>query len=100
MGTETGITNITSSTAVRIKFAYRCPFPSEKAPEDFHCWMRMSAFGANFKYTSLIPAKYRKPSFMSYQASRTRLCQSNFNKIKARVDSEGSSKGSEIALKA
>src|ERR671932_508798 len=29
MGTETGITNITSSTAVRIKFAYRCPFPNE-----------------------------------------------------------------------
>jgi len=29
MGTETGITNITSSTAVRIKFAYQCPFPNE-----------------------------------------------------------------------
>ena len=27
MGTETGITNITSSTAVRMKFAYQCPFP-------------------------------------------------------------------------
>ncbi len=34
MGIETGITNITSSTAVRIKFAYQCPFPNEKASED------------------------------------------------------------------
>ena len=98
MGTETGITNITSSTAVRMKFAYHCPFPDEKASEDFHCWMRMSAFGANFKYTSLIPTKYRIPSFMKYQASRTRIGQSNFNQIKARVDSDGFSKAIEIAL--
>ena len=98
MGTETGITNITSSTAVRIKFAYQCPFPNEKASEDFHCWMRMSAFGANFKYTSLIPTKYRVPSFIKYQASRTRIGLSNFNQIKARVDTDGFSKATEIAL--
>jgi glycosyltransferase involved in cell wall biosynthesis len=98
MGTETGITNITSSTAVRIQFAYRCPFPNEKASEDFHSWIRMSAFGANFKYTSIIPTKYRIPSFMKYQASRTRIGPSNFNQIKARVDSDGFSKATEIAL--
>ena len=98
MGTETGITNITSSTAVRIQFAYQCPFPNEKASEDFHSWIRMSAFGANFKYTSLIPTKYRLPSFMKYQASRTRIGPSNFNQIKARVDSDGFSKATEIAL--
>jgi glycosyltransferase involved in cell wall biosynthesis len=98
MGTETGITNITSSTAVRIKFAYQCPFPNEKASEDFHSWIRMSAFGANFKYTSSIPTKYRIPSFMKYQASRTRIGPSNFNQIKARVDSDGFSKATEIAL--
>ena len=98
MGTETGITNITSSTAVRIQFAYKCPFPNEKASEDFHSWIRMSALGANFKYTSLIPTKYRIPSFMKYQASRTRIGQSNFNQIKARVDSDGFSKATEIAL--
>jgi glycosyltransferase involved in cell wall biosynthesis len=98
MGTETGITNITSSTAVRIEFAYRCPFPNERASEDFHCWLRMSAFGANFKYTSLIPTKYRIPSFMKYQASRTRIGLRNFNQIKARVDSDGFSKAIEIAL--
>jgi glycosyltransferase involved in cell wall biosynthesis len=98
MGTETGITNITSSTAVRIKFAYQCPFPNEKASEDFHTWMRMSASGANFKYTSLVPTKYRIPSFMKYQASRMRIGQSNFNQIKARVDSDGFSKAIEIAL--
>src|ERR671938_75733 len=98
MGTETGITNITSSTAVRIPFAYQCPFPNEKASEDFHSWMRMSASGANFKYTSLVPTKYRIPSFMKYQASRMRIGQSNFNQIKARVDSDGFSKAIEIAL--
>jgi glycosyltransferase involved in cell wall biosynthesis len=98
MGTETGITNITSSTAVRIKFAYQCPFPNEKASEDFHSWMRMSAFGANFKYTSLIPTKYRVPSFIKYQASRTRIGVNNFNQIKARVDSDAFSKATEIAL--
>jgi glycosyltransferase involved in cell wall biosynthesis len=98
MGTETGITNITSSTAVRIQFAYRCPFPNESASEDFHSWIRMSALGANFKYTSLIPTKYRIPTFMKYQASRTRIGPSNFNKIKARVDSDGFSKAIEIAL--
>src|ERR687883_1716270 len=98
MGTETGIINITSSTAVRINFAYQCPFPNEKASEDFHSWIRMSASGANFKYTSLIPTKYRIPSFMKYQASRTRIGPSNFNKIKARVDSDGFSKAVEIAL--
>ena len=59
MGTDTGYTNATSSTAVRAKFAYQCPFPNERVSEDFHSWMRMSAFGANFKYTPLIPTKYR-----------------------------------------
>lgn len=98
MGTETGITNITSSTAVRIKFAYQCPFPNEQASEDFHSWMRMSAFGANFKYTSIIPTKYRIPSFKKHQASRARIGVSNFNQIKARVDSDGFSKATEIAL--
>ena len=98
MGTETGITNITSSTAVRIQFAYRCPFPNERASEDFHSWIRMSALGANFKYTSLIPTKYRIPTFIKYQASRTRIGPSNFNKIKARVDSDGFSKAIEIAI--
>src|ERR671921_1273448 len=98
MGTETGITNITSSTAVRIQFAYQCPFPNEKVSEDFHSWIRMSAFGANFRYTSIIPTKYRIPSFMKYQASRTRIGPNNFNQIKARVDSDGFSKAIEIAL--
>lgn len=98
MGTETGITNITSSTAVRIQLAYRCPFPNERASEDFHCWIRMSALGACFKYTPSIPTKYRIPTFMKYQASRTRIGLSNFNRIKARVDSDGFSKAIEIAL--
>jgi len=98
MGTETGFTNITSSTAVRINYAYQCPFPDEKASEDFHSWMRMSAFGANFNYTSLIPTKYRIPSFIKSQASRTRIGINNFNQIKVRVDSDAFSKAIEIAM--
>jgi glycosyltransferase involved in cell wall biosynthesis len=98
MGTETGITNITSSTAVRINYAYQSPFPNERASEDFHTWMRLSASGANFEYTSLVPTKYRIPSFMKYQASRTRIGPSNFNQIKTRVDCDGFSKAIEIAL--
>lgn len=62
MGAETGYANLTSSTSVRIQFAYRCPFQNEKASEDFHTWMRMSSCGAHFKYTDLIPSKYRYPA--------------------------------------
>jgi hypothetical protein len=35
---------------------------------------------------------------MNYQASRTRIGLSNFNQIKARVDSDGFSRATEIAL--
>lgn len=98
MGTDTGYTNKTSSTAVRTNIAYHCPFPNERASEDYHTWMRMSAYGAYYRYTPLIPTKYRIPSFMKYQLSRTRLGPSNFNKIKSTVDSDGFSKAIEIAL--
>jgi glycosyltransferase involved in cell wall biosynthesis len=98
MGTYSGYTNATSSTAVRAKFAYQCPFPNEIASEDFHAWMRMSALGADFRYTSLIPTQYRILSFMKYQTSRTRIGLSKFNKIKTRVDCDGFSKAIEIAL--
>lgn len=58
----------------------------------------MSASGADFKYTCLIPTKYRIISFMKYQTSRTRIGSSNFNKIKMRVDCGGFSKAIEIAI--
>lgn len=98
IGTERGYTNITSSTAVRTLFAYECPFPAERASEDSHTWMRISASGACFKYTPLVPTRYRIPSYMKYQASRTRLGPSNFNKIKIRVDTDGFLKAIEIAV--
>jgi hypothetical protein len=44
MGTETGYFNATFSTAVQAKFAYQCPFPNERASEDIHTWMKMSAW--------------------------------------------------------
>lgn len=98
MGTVTGYTNKTSSTSVKTTIAYYCPFPNERASEDYHTWMRMSAYGAYYRYTPLIPTQYRIPSYMKYQVSRTRLGPNNFNKIKSRVDSDGFSKSIEIAL--
>ncbi len=98
MGTETGYINLTSSTSVRIQFAYQCPFPNEKASEDFHTWMRMSSSGANFKYTDLIPSKYRLPSYVKHQSSRMSMGLEKFNQAKARVDADGFSKAAEIAV--
>ena len=98
MGTETGYANLTSSTSVRIRFAYQCPFPNENASEDFHAWMRMSSCGAHFKYTELIPSKYRIPSYVKHQSSRNNLGLSKFNQTKARVDADGFSKAAEIAV--
>jgi len=98
MGTDNGYTNKTSSTAVRTNIAYHCLFPNERASEDYHTWMRMSAYGAYYRYTPIIPTKYRIPSFMKYQMSRTRIGPNNFNKIKSRVDSDGFSKAIEMAL--
>ncbi len=98
MGTDTGYTNKTSSTAVLTNIAYHCPFPNERASEDYHTWMRMSAYGAYYRYTPLIPTQYRIPSFMEYQVSRTRLGLNHFNRTKSRVDADGFSKAVEMAL--
>lgn len=98
MGTETGYTNLTSSTSVRIEFAYYCPFPNEQASEDYHTWMRMSALGARFRYIDSIPSKYRIPIYMENQNSRMRMGLNKFNQTKVRVDTEGFSKAIEIAV--
>jgi hypothetical protein len=98
MGTYSGYTNATSSTAVRAKFAYLYPFPNEIASEDFHAWMRMSALGADFRYTSLIPTQYRILSFMKISNVKNENWSVKFNKIKTRVDCDGFSKAIEIAL--
>jgi hypothetical protein len=98
MGTQTGYTNLTSSTSVRIEFAYHCPFPNEQASEDFHTWMRMSALGARFKYIDSIPSRYRIPSYMGNQNSRVKIGLNKFNQTKERVDADGFSKAIEIAV--
>jgi glycosyltransferase involved in cell wall biosynthesis len=98
MGTDTGYINKTSATSVRTMFAYECPFPNERASEDYHTWLRIAALGARYKYVSDIPTLYRIPSFMQYQASRTRLGPKKFNQIKARVDSDGFSRAIDIAI--
>ncbi|MCP3659251.1 MAG: glycosyltransferase family 2 protein [Bacteroidetes bacterium] len=98
MGTETGYFNKTSATSVLTEIALQCPFPAERASEDFHTWMRMSAAGAYYKFTESIPTKYRNLSYMKYQISRTAIGPHEFNLIKARVDEDGFSKAIEIAL--
>ncbi len=97
MGTITGYINKTSATAVKTYFAYKCPFPNERASEDFHAWLRIAAQGANFKFTREIPSFYRIPSYLPYQTSRSRIGKNNFNKIKMSVDIDGFYKAIEIA---
>ena len=98
MGTQTGYINNTSSTAVRTSLIKKCPFPNERASEDFHTWMRLSARGAEYRFIPEIPTLYRVPSYMEYQSSRMRIGPSAFNSIKARVDSQGFSLACELAL--
>lgn len=98
IGTETGYTNKTSSTSVRTDIAYHCPFPLERASEDSHTWMRMSAHGAYFKYALHIPTRYRMPSYLSGQTSRSRIGNNVFNKIKVRIDSDGFNRAIDIAI--
>lgn len=98
MATETGYTNLTSSTSVRTNFASRCFFPAEYASEDYHTWLRLSALGAKFKFVANIPTLYRIPTGEKQHASRIRIGDHEFNKIKIRIDTDGFDKALEIAL--
>jgi glycosyltransferase involved in cell wall biosynthesis len=90
IGTETGYTNLTSATSVRTEIAFRHPFPPEKVSEDYHTWLRYSAAGAEFIYTSLTPTRYRIPQDSAGSASRSREGgRHGFYATKCRVDALG-----------
>ena len=55
-------------------------------------------FGSRFKYTDLIPSKYRIPRYMENQSSRMKLGLNKFNHTKSIIDIEGFSKAIEIVF--
>lgn len=98
IATETGYTNLTSSTAVRTAIAQRCPFPAYRVSEDSHTWMRISASGAFFRFLRAIPSSYRISSVVGTHSSRDRLGAAKFNREKIRVDTEGFFAAMQLAL--
>jgi hypothetical protein len=58
--------------------------------EDYHTWLRYSAAGAEFVYTSLTPTRYRIPQDSAGSASRSREGgKHGFYATKCRVDALG-----------
>ncbi|MBN1890605.1 MAG: glycosyltransferase family 2 protein [Thermoflexales bacterium] len=99
IATETGYTNLTSTTSVRTRIAYEHPFPPEKASEDYYAWLVYSASGAEFVYTPLTPTQYRIPQFTEGSASRSREGgRHGFYATKCRVDSMGFQAALKLAL--
>lgn len=86
MCTKTGYLNKTSSTSIRTDIAYNNLFPNARASEDFNTWIRISANGTYFKYSDLIPSKYRVSKQSNLQKSRSEIGSSMFNKIKIQMD--------------
>lgn len=98
MGTRTGYTNLTSSTAVRTELAAEYPFPGFSVSEDLHTWYRYSAGGNDFVYTEAIPSLYRVVNGAAGSASRSREGRHEFYEKKARVDELGFKEAIDIAL--
>jgi hypothetical protein len=99
ISTETGYTNLTSTTSVRTEVAYNNQFPPEKASEDYYAWLTYSASGAAFVYTPLTPTLYRIPQFTEGSASRSREGgKHGFYTTKCRVDAAGFETASKLAL--
>ena len=99
IATETGYTNLTSTTSVRTQIAYQYQFPPEKVSEDYHTWLRYSASGAAFVYTPLTPTRYRIPQNTEGSVSRTREGgKHGFYTTKCRVDSLGMQEAIKLAL--
>lgn len=90
IATETGYVNLTSSTSVRIDVAFQYPFPNERASEDYYTWLVYSASGAEYAYSSLIPAKYRIPQDSDGSRSRSLFGEQHiFNIVKSVIDTRG-----------
>lgn len=99
IATETGYTNLTSTTSVRTEIAYTHLFPPEKVSEDYYTWLVYSASGAEFVYTPLTPTQYRIPQHTEGSASRSREGgKHGFYTTKCRVDSAGFKAAAQLAL--
>jgi len=99
IATETGYTNLTSTTSVRTEIAHNYQFPPEKVSEDYYAWLVYSASGAAFAYTPLTPTSYRIPQNTQGSASRSREGgKTGFYTTKCRVDSAGFEAASSLAL--
>jgi glycosyltransferase involved in cell wall biosynthesis len=99
IGTKTGYTNLTSTTAVRTDLAYRYPFPDEKVSEDTHTWFRYSAGGDKFVYSEEIPTLYRIPQTTIGTSTMTRVgSKFDFLDTKARIDTNGFISAINIAI--
>ena len=99
IATETGYTNLTSTTSVRTEIAHQHPFPPEKVSEDYYTWLVYSASGAEFVYTPLTPTQYRIPQHTEGSASRSREGgRRGFYMTKCRVDSMGFKAAAQLAL--
>ena len=99
IATETGYTNLTSTTSVRTEIAYTHPFPPEKASEDYYTWLVYSASGAEFAYTPLTPTQYRIPQYTEGSASRSREGgKHGFYSTKCRVDAMGFEAAAKLAF--
>lgn len=88
IATETGYISLTSTVAVRLPLAAEVPFPDERVSEDYHTWLRYSAYGGEFYYTEPILSYYRIPSFSPTSSVRARVGDSYYSE-KARVDHLG-----------
>jgi glycosyltransferase involved in cell wall biosynthesis len=96
IATEKNYTNLTSSTAVKTKLAYKTKFPSYKVSEDSHTWLRYGAHKGKFIYRPEIPTMYR---VKLNSGSATRARESDFYKQKAFVDTDGFIEAMKIALR-
>jgi len=99
IATETGYTNLTSSTSVRTWLACAFPFCPSKASEDAHCWLRYSAGGDSFAYTPAIPSRYRVPQNKpAGSSSRALVGKSKFYEILSETFEDGFQQSVSIAL--
>lgn len=89
IGTVTGFVCLPSATSVRTCVAHACPFPDKRVSEDSYTWMNISAHGSAFKFTPLIPSRYRIPSYTNGSSYRARIGKKAFYEEKTKVDIEG-----------
>ncbi|MEW8200310.1 MAG: glycosyltransferase [Candidatus Thiodiazotropha endolucinida] len=97
MSTETGYSNLTSTTSVRTDLALLAPFPSRFVSEDFHTWLRIGALGPKFLCLPNNTCRYRIWGGEEGSSTRSRF-GGKFYRRKAMVDSEGFEAALRIAL--